>query len=119
MQESDAGFYGTICHSVIDAPPPSMNDFSTLFTSFRNTSFCIHHFHSWLLTLSMHPSWQVFYVVSKESQGWRGGKGHVSKDMIIKGLPSPSDDTLIMVTRVLKLPATDKLEMLFAGYVCL
>lgn len=41
---------------------------------------------------------QVFYVVSKESQGWKGGKGHVNKDMLKKGLPSPSDDTLILVT---------------------
>ena len=40
---------------------------------------------------------QVFYVVDKPTEDWMGGKGHVSKDVLLKGLPSPSDDTLILV----------------------
>ncbi|KAL0358425.1 UNVERIFIED_CONTAM: NADH-cytochrome reductase-like protein [Sesamum angustifolium] len=28
---------------------------------------------------------------------WLGGKGYISKDMVVKGLPSPRDDTLILV----------------------
>jgi hypothetical protein len=57
-----------------------------------------------LMMSHMHLLWQVFYVVSKELQGWNGGKGHVTKDVLKKGLPCPSDDTLILVTSVPSLP---------------
>ncbi|ERN04504.1 NADH-cytochrome b5 reductase-like protein isoform X1 [Amborella trichopoda] len=44
-----------------------------------------------------HPNLKIFYTVDKPSQNWRGGAGYISNDMIIKGLPVPSDDTLILV----------------------
>lgn len=48
--------------------------------------------------------WQVFYVVDKPTQDWKGGKGFLSKDVLLKGLPSPSDDALILVPRLQPLP---------------
>ena len=48
--------------------------------------------------IRMHLLWQVFYVVSKDTKEWKGGKGHINKDVLIKGLPSPSDDSLILVS---------------------
>lgn len=41
---------------------------------------------------------QVFYTVDNPSKNWRGGTGFISKDMVVKGLPDPSDDTLILVS---------------------
>ncbi|KAK4404129.1 NADH-cytochrome reductase-like protein, partial [Sesamum angolense] len=40
---------------------------------------------------------QIFYTVDNPTKDWLGGKGYISKDMVVKGLPSPSDDTLILV----------------------
>lgn len=47
--------------------------------------------------------WQVFYVVDKPTQDWNGGKGFLNKDILLKGLPSPSDDALILVPGLLPL----------------
>ncbi|KAF3781616.1 NADH-cytochrome b5 reductase-like protein [Nymphaea thermarum] len=44
-----------------------------------------------------HPNFKVFYTVDNPSKNWRGGTGYISKEMILKGLPCPSDDTLIFV----------------------
>ncbi|GMH30703.1 hypothetical protein Nepgr_032546 [Nepenthes gracilis] len=44
-----------------------------------------------------HPNFKVFYTVDNPSNNWRGGEGFVSKDMVLKGLPRPGDDTLILV----------------------
>ncbi|KAG6723897.1 hypothetical protein I3843_03G224800 [Carya illinoinensis] len=44
-----------------------------------------------------HPNLKVFYTVDNPSKNWRGGSGYISKDMVVKGLPGPSDDTLILV----------------------
>ncbi|GLT71830.1 hypothetical protein SLA2020_438230 [Shorea laevis] len=44
-----------------------------------------------------HPNLKVFYTVDNPSKNWRGGTGYISKDMVVKGLPDPSDDTLILV----------------------
>lgn len=41
---------------------------------------------------------QVFYTVDKPSADWRGGVGFVSKDMVVKGLPGPAEDSLILVS---------------------
>jgi len=41
---------------------------------------------------------QVFYTVDKPSTDWRGGVGFVSKDMVLKGLPGPVEDSLILVS---------------------
>lgn len=41
---------------------------------------------------------QIFYTVDNPSNNWRGGTGYVSKDMVVKGLPAPSDDSLILVS---------------------
>ncbi|KAL9224000.1 hypothetical protein vseg_000077 [Gypsophila vaccaria] len=44
-----------------------------------------------------HPNFKVFYTVDNPSKNWKGGVGYVSKDMVAKGLPGPSNDTLILV----------------------
>ncbi|GJN05662.1 hypothetical protein PR202_ga23311 [Eleusine coracana subsp. coracana] len=46
---------------------------------------------------SSYPNFKVFYTVDKPSNDWRGGVGFVSKDMILKGLPGPGQDSLILV----------------------
>ncbi|MCD7468125.1 hypothetical protein HAX54_005937 [Datura stramonium] len=43
-----------------------------------------------------HPNLKVFYTVDNPTNDWKGGIGYVSKDMIVKGLPPPGDDTLIL-----------------------
>ncbi|XP_024538192.1 NADH-cytochrome b5 reductase-like protein isoform X1 [Selaginella moellendorffii] len=40
---------------------------------------------------------QVFYVVDKPTRYWGGGSGFITKDILVKGLPPPSDGNLIMV----------------------
>lgn len=32
------------------------------------------------------------------TDSWKGGKGYISKEMAVKGLPHPGDDTLILVS---------------------
>ncbi|KAL3839848.1 hypothetical protein ACJIZ3_024439 [Penstemon smallii] len=44
-----------------------------------------------------HPNLKIFYTVDNPTEDWRGGTGYISKDMVVKGLPSPSDDTIILV----------------------
>ncbi|OAY82958.1 NADH-cytochrome b5 reductase-like protein [Ananas comosus] len=44
-----------------------------------------------------YPNFKVFYTVDKPSKNWRGGVGYVSQDMILKGLPGPGEDSLILV----------------------
>ncbi|KAK7264951.1 hypothetical protein RJT34_32565 [Clitoria ternatea] len=44
-----------------------------------------------------HPNLKVFYTVDNPTKNWKGGAGYISKDMVVKGLPGPSDDTLILV----------------------
>lgn len=46
---------------------------------------------------SKHPNLKIFYTVDTPSNNWTGGTGFISKDMVVKGLPSPSDDSLILV----------------------
>jgi cytochrome-b5 reductase len=46
---------------------------------------------------SSYPNFKVFYTVDKPSSDWRGGVGFVSKDMVLKGLPGPGEDSLILV----------------------
>jgi len=41
---------------------------------------------------------QVFYTVDNPTKTWKGGAGYISKDMVVKGLPAPSDDTLVLVS---------------------
>ncbi|KAL6523492.1 NADH-cytochrome b-5 reductase-like protein [Orobanche gracilis] len=43
------------------------------------------------------PNLKIFYTVDNPTKDWLGGRGYISKDMIVKGLPSPSNDTLILV----------------------
>ncbi|KAK6126226.1 hypothetical protein DH2020_040024 [Rehmannia glutinosa] len=43
------------------------------------------------------PNLKIFYTVDNPTKDWLGGKGYISKDMAVKGLPGPSDDTLILV----------------------
>lgn len=44
-----------------------------------------------------HPNLKIFYTVDNPTKNWNGGVGYISKDMALKGLPGPSDDTLILV----------------------
>ncbi|KAL6974274.1 NADH-cytochrome b-5 reductase-like protein [Sarracenia purpurea var. burkii] len=44
-----------------------------------------------------HPNLKIFYTVDNPSKDWNGGSGYISKDMAVKGLPGPGDDTLILV----------------------
>ncbi|XP_010454305.1 PREDICTED: NADH-cytochrome b5 reductase-like protein [Camelina sativa] len=44
-----------------------------------------------------HPNLKIFYTVDNPTKTWKGGVGYVSKDMALKGLPLPADDTLILV----------------------
>ncbi|MCO5602532.1 hypothetical protein L7F22_056665 [Adiantum nelumboides] len=49
------------------------------------------------LLAAENPNFKVFYVVDKPSSNWNGGSGFITKDMVLKGMPTPSDDTLILV----------------------
>ncbi|KAK3436590.1 hypothetical protein EUGRSUZ_C01134 [Eucalyptus grandis] len=44
-----------------------------------------------------HPNLKIYYTVDNPTKNWKGGKGYISKDMAIKGLPAPSEDALILV----------------------
>ncbi|XP_074377756.1 NADH-cytochrome b5 reductase-like protein, partial [Apium graveolens] len=44
-----------------------------------------------------HPNLKMYYTVDKPSENWRGGKGYITKDMAVKGLPAPCKDSLILV----------------------
>ncbi|MCO5585690.1 hypothetical protein L7F22_039626 [Adiantum nelumboides] len=48
------------------------------------------------LLAAENPNFKVFYVVDKPSSNWNGGSGFITKDMVLKGMPTPSDDTLIL-----------------------
>ncbi|KAG0590923.1 hypothetical protein KC19_1G136000 [Ceratodon purpureus] len=83
---------------VIDAIVSNPEDNTQVSLVYANTTPADILLKSKLDSLAFaHPNFKVFYVVSKESEGWKGGKGHVTKDVLKKGLPSPSDDTLILV----------------------
>ncbi|KAH8960994.1 hypothetical protein BDL97_05G026900 [Sphagnum fallax] len=45
-----------------------------------------------------HPNFKVFYMVDIAATDWTGGLGRINKDVIMKGLPHPSRDTLILVS---------------------
>ncbi|XP_030549994.1 NADH-cytochrome b5 reductase-like protein [Rhodamnia argentea] len=44
-----------------------------------------------------HPNLKIYYTVDNPTKNWKGGKGYISKDMVVKGLPAPSEDALILV----------------------
>ncbi|PSS13835.1 NADH-cytochrome b5 reductase-like protein [Actinidia chinensis var. chinensis] len=44
-----------------------------------------------------YPNLKIFYTVDNPSKDWNGGSGYITKDMVVKGLPGPSDDALILV----------------------
>lgn len=44
-----------------------------------------------------HPNVKIFYTVDNPTNDWAGGKGYISKDMVVKGLPQPAADSLILV----------------------
>ncbi|KAL3691535.1 hypothetical protein R1sor_005186 [Riccia sorocarpa] len=46
---------------------------------------------------AQHPNFKVYHVVNNPTPNWKGGVGFTTYDMIVKGLPSPSEDTLILV----------------------
>ena len=54
-------------------------------------------FVNWELLCS-DAKFQIFYTVDNPSKDWYGGSGYITKDMVVKGLPGPSDDALILVS---------------------
>lgn len=44
-------------------------------------------------------AWQVYFVVDKAEagSGWKGGVGYITRDMLLKALPPPSDDSMVLV----------------------
>ncbi|GFY99779.1 FAD/NAD(P)-binding oxidoreductase [Actinidia rufa] len=44
-----------------------------------------------------YPNLKIFYTVDNPSKDWNGGSGYITKDMVVKGLPGPSDDALILL----------------------
>ena len=38
----------------------------------------------------------IYYVLNKPPEGWKGGVGFVSKDMITSHLPKPASDVLVL-----------------------
>ncbi|XP_024026509.1 NADH-cytochrome b5 reductase-like protein [Morus notabilis] len=44
-----------------------------------------------------HPNLKVYYTVDNPTKNWKGGKGYISKEIVLKGLPGPGEDTLILV----------------------
>ncbi|XP_022143234.1 NADH-cytochrome b5 reductase-like protein [Momordica charantia] len=49
------------------------------------------------LLAASHPNLKIFYTVDNPSKNWKGGQGYISKDMAVKGLPAPGNDTQILV----------------------
>jgi len=46
---------------------------------------------------SLFPEFKVYYTLDKPPKRWNGGSGFVSKEMLVKYLPKPSDDHLVLV----------------------
>ncbi|XP_010535871.1 PREDICTED: NADH-cytochrome b5 reductase-like protein [Tarenaya hassleriana] len=44
-----------------------------------------------------HPNLKVYYTVDNPTKNWKGGVGYISKDMALKGLPPPADDTFVLI----------------------
>lgn len=44
-----------------------------------------------------HKNFKVHYVLEKPPKDWEGSVGYVSKEVIQKYIPAPSDDNLVMV----------------------
>lgn len=60
--------------------------------------FCFYIYFSSISSTFDDKIMQVFYTVDNPTQNWRGGSGYISKDIILKGLPGPGDDMLILVS---------------------
>jgi cytochrome-b5 reductase len=45
----------------------------------------------------LYPNFKVYYTLDKPPNGWTGGKGFVSTDMIKMRMPLPSEDSMILV----------------------
>ncbi|KAI3891181.1 hypothetical protein MKW98_007486 [Papaver atlanticum] len=43
------------------------------------------------------PNLKIYYTVENPTNNWKGGKGYLTQNMVEKGMPSPSEDTLILV----------------------
>lgn len=83
---------------VIDAIVSNPEDNTQVSLVFANTTPADILLKSKLDALSFaHPNFKVYYVVDSPTNDWKGGKGYINKDVLLKGLPSPSDDTLILV----------------------
>jgi len=44
-----------------------------------------------------HPNFKVLYTLDKPPEGWTGGKGFVSEEMVKKFIPAPSNDVMVFV----------------------
>lgn len=86
---------------VIDAVLANPDDVTQLSLVFANTSPADVLLKQTLEDYAAkHPNFKVFFVVDKASpgsDGWKGGVGFVTADMLRKALPPPSDDSLVLV----------------------
>ncbi|KAG7673466.1 hypothetical protein Ndes2526B_g03084 [Nannochloris sp. 'desiccata'] len=44
-----------------------------------------------------HPNFSVYYVVDKAEKGWTGGVGYVTAEMLKENMPTPSNDSMVLV----------------------
>jgi cytochrome-b5 reductase len=42
-------------------------------------------------------NFKLFFTIDNPEEGWTGGVGFINKQKIIDNLPSPSDDTLMLM----------------------
>lgn len=63
-----------------------------------NSLLCNENLYYICLNPHLHLILQIFYTVDNPTNDWIGGKGYISKDMVVKGLPGPGDDTIILVS---------------------
>lgn len=67
----------------------------------------------WLSLLLEKKKSQVYYTVDNPTKNWKGGKGYISKDMALKGLPGPGEDTLILESITFKRCPIDLFSRIF------
>lgn len=46
---------------------------------------------------AVHTNFSVYYTLDRPADGWKGGRGFVSTDMIQQHLPPPAADVLVLV----------------------
>jgi len=44
-----------------------------------------------------HPNFKAYYVLNEAPEGWTGGVGFISEQMIRERLPAPADDVMVLI----------------------